>query len=281
MKKLLAILGFILVMITCSARIYRDTYHFKLKEVFLSSGKLPKGEMLSVLQISDLHDHVFGPDNKQLIRTVKQADPDLIVLTGDLIDRKTTSFSNVLSLIDQLIAINKHIYFVPGNHEWGNNRTNAFLSSLYARGITILANRNVQLTKRGLTVNLAGTDDPATERDNLDDAFCGLTSSHYTILLAHAPEIVTIADSIPADLILSGHTHGGQVRFPFIGALVAPGQGVYPKLDKGTYQLGPEQYVYIDSGLGTTRLPIRFLNQSQLSLVTITGKPEISFEQPD
>lgn len=101
-----------------------------------------------------------------------------------------------------------------------------------------------------------------------------MNTDHYTVLLSHTPSITEIYEQIPADLILSGHTHGGQVRFPLIGALVSPDRGLFPKLDKGTYQLGAGLYLYIDSGLGTTRLPIRFLNQSQLSLITITGTRE-------
>lgn len=79
-------------------------------------------------------------------------------------------------------------------------------------------------------------------------------------------------NDIPADLILSGHTHGGQVRIPFIGALVAPDQGFFPKLEKGIYEFGTNQFLYIDSGLGTSVAPIRFLNQSQLSVIKITGE---------
>ncbi|WP_255259575.1 hypothetical protein [Lentibacillus sp. CBA3610] len=114
-------------------------------------------------------------------------------------------------------------------------------------------------------------DDRQQEHDISSKAFKNLRSEYYTILLSHAPDITKQYQSIPADLILSGHTHGGQIRLPFIGALLAPGQVLFPKLDRGTFPLDPEQYLYIDSGLGTTRLPVRFFNQSQMSLVTITG----------
>ncbi|MFD1362474.1 metallophosphoesterase [Lentibacillus salinarum] len=274
MKKLFAVFTLLTFIVACIVKIYRDTHSFKLETITYDSPKLPKRTSLSILQISDLHNRVFGTDNEQLVNAVKKANADMIVLTGDLIDRKTTTFDHVFSLIEQLTAINKRVFFVPGNHEWGNARTSEFLHGLHERHVTILSNQNVQMTKGDVTVNIAGVDDPATEHDNLSDAFSQINDDDYTILLAHAPDIVHLYDTIPADLILSGHTHGGQIRFPFIGALVAPGQGFFPRLDKGTYQLGPDQYLYIDSGLGTTRMPVRFLNQSQLSLMTIAARHE-------
>lgn len=106
----------------------------------------------------------------------------------------------------------------------------------------------------------------------MEEAFAGIDGEHYTILLSHSPGITEKYDTLPADLLLSGHTHGGQLRIPIIGALVAPGQGLFPSLEKGTYELKENQHLYIDSGLGTSVAPMRFLNQSQLSLITVSSK---------
>src|SRR5690606_36275120 len=112
-----------------------------------------------------------------------------------------------------------------------------------------------------------------THHEDVQAAFRGVDQEQYTILLSHAPNIVIrySSNDILADLILSGHTHGGQVRLPFIGALAAPGQGLFPKLDKGTFTIAQDQYLYIDSGLGTSMVPIRFLNQSQMSFIRVVG----------
>ncbi len=99
------------------------------------------------MQISDLHNRVFGSDNSRLVRMVTAANADIIVLTGDLIDRKTKSFEHVFSLVEQLTAIHPHVYFVTGNHEWGNPATSIFLHGLRERNVTIMDNRNVQFTK--------------------------------------------------------------------------------------------------------------------------------------
>ncbi len=97
-----------------------------------------------------------------------------------------------------------------------------FLSGLKERNVTILNNKNTQVTKKGVTLNFLGVDDVSTGQEDLEKAFNNIDQELYTILLSHSPGIIEKYNNIPADLILSGHTHGGQVRFPFIGALVAP-----------------------------------------------------------
>ncbi len=156
---------------------------------------------------------------------------------------------------------------MSGNHEWGNPYMEKFLSGLKERNVTILNNKNTQLTKKGVSLILLGVDDVSSSHEDLKKSLNNINQDLYTILLSHSPGIIEEYDKkVPTDLILSGHTHGGQVRFPFIGALVAPDQGLFPEYDKGIFKTGPEQYLYIDSGLGTSVVPIRFLNQSQISL---------------
>ncbi len=273
MKKIwIGVITCVAALMTVFVKVYRDTHTFKRERTTFYSSKLQKGTELRIMQISDLHNHVFGLDNEALIVAAKEETVDMIVMTGDLIDRKTMSFQHVFSLVEQLQAIQPHIYFVTGNHEWGNAATNLFLHGLRQRNVTILDNTNTRIVKNGEKINLAGVADASTKNADIHAAFRDLNPDYYTILLSHSPGIVGIYDTIPADLILSGHTHGGQVRLPLIGAIASPDKGIFPKLEKGTYSLGSHQYLYIDSGLGTTRLPIRFLNQSQFSLITITSR---------
>lgn len=116
-------------------------------------------------------------------------------------------------------------------------------------------------------------DDPHTRREKLNEAFKGVNTERYTILLAHSPKIIKRYPKIQADLILCGHTHGGQIRLPFLGAIVSSGDGFFPKYSKGLYALKAGQLLYIDSGLGTRMIPLRTFNRSQMSLLTITGEP--------
>lgn len=271
MKKRLIFLILIGLVIPVLTKIYFDTNVFKINTVQFQSSKIPEGSEFTVLQISDLHNKVFGKNNEKLIHTVEHLNADIIVMTGDLIDRETDNFNNVFSLIENITTINKEVFFVSGNHEWGNAHTEDFLNGLRERNVTILNNQNTQLTKEKVTLNLSGVDDRSTNHENTKKAFNGMSQERYTILLSHSPNIMKDYNEIPADLVLSGHTHGGQVRMPFIGSLVAPDQGFFPKLDKGIYKVNQNQYLYIDSGLGTSVAPIRFLNQSQLSLIKITN----------
>ena len=272
MNKWLVFFTFILIILIFLSKIYFDTNVFKVNKVQYHSNKLPAGSEFTVLQISDLHNKVFGDSNEKLINTVEKSNADIIVITGDLVDRGTDNFNNVFSIIEKITAINKDIFFVSGNHEWGNPYTEDLLNGLRERNVTILNNKNIQITEKKVTLNLVGVDDVSINKDNSKKAFSNIDQAQYTILLSHSPNIIEKKyNDISADLILSGHTHGGQVRIPYIGALVTPDQGFFPKLDKGTYKVGLNQYLYIDSGLGTSIAPIRFLNQSQLTLVKITN----------
>ncbi|RDW15859.1 metallophosphoesterase [Oceanobacillus arenosus] len=259
-----------LCVIGLSTKAYIDTNIFKVNRIEFYSNKIPLDSKLTILQLSDLHNKVFGVDNETLIDTVKQANADIIVLTGDLIDRGTNDFGHVFSLVERITAINPNVFFVSGNHEWGNASTEAFIEGIEQRNVTILNNQSTELTVGNVTLNLVGVDDAATKHEDLNLAFANVDQASYTILLSHSPSILDRYRAIPADLILSGHTHGGQVRLPLIGALVAPDEGFFPEMDKGIFEIGVNQFLYIDSGLGTSMAPIRFLNQSQVSLIEIS-----------
>ncbi|WP_026907307.1 metallophosphoesterase [Paucisalibacillus globulus] len=269
-KRIVFALGILFILSTAGKVIY-DTNVFKVNRVEFQTNKIPTGSEISILQISDVHNKVFGGNNEKLIETVKKIDTDLIVLTGDLVDRKTTDFSNVFSLVEELKVINPNTFFVTGNHEWENIYMEELLVGLEERGVTMLNNENTQVTLGEATINLVGIDNESTNHENMSLAFDNVNRDFYTVLLSHSPGVIEKYQDIPADLILSGHTHGGQVRIPLIGAVVAPDQGFFPELDKGIFKIGGEQYLYIDSGLGTSVAPLRFWNQSQMSLVQIRG----------
>lgn len=253
-------------------KVLYDTNIFKVDNVKIETDKLHPQTALTILHLTDIHNKNFGKNNLQLIKKIKQLNPDIIVITGDLIDRKTTDFSGMYYLVEQLKSICEKLYFVSGNHEWGHEHTKDLFKGLEAREIHILDNTNQTVAINENIINIAGVADYATCHEDIDAALNQVQDGKYTILLSHAPDIINEISNEPIDLILSGHTHGGQIRLPFIGALVAPDQGRFPALDKGLFVRGEKQYLYIDSGLGTTWMPIRFFNQSQLSLITIVGK---------
>lgn len=262
---------YLLLFLSSLAKAYFDTNVFKVNKVQFRSKKVPLESKFSILQITDLHNKVFPDKFEKLMTTVKNANVDMIVLTGDFISRNTDDFSNVYLFMEEIKRVHPHVFFVTGNHELANENVGIFLSGVRDRGITILDNQNITFTKDNTVINLVGIDNASTNHENLSLAFAGIEDNHYTVLLSHSPSIVDKYKLIPADLILSGHTHGGQIRLPIIGAVVGPERSLFPKWEKGIFDIGQGKFLYVDSGLGTSGYPVRFLNQSQISLIEIMG----------
>lgn len=274
MKKLSAKL-FIITVISIILRILFDTHIIKVEKVNVETDKLSDKTALKLLQISDFHNKKSFKTKERIINMARHLAPDFIVLTGDLIDRRTKDFQSVFYFAENIVKLGTPVYFVTGNHEWNHPKKQEFVEGLIKRKIIVLSNENRQLRKNQELIQLAGVDDSATEHEDVERAFYGIDDKRYTILLSHSPYIIKKYSSMPADLILSGHTHGGQIRFPLLGAVISPGAGFFPFVDKGLYRWGDGQKrLYVDSGLGTTKIPLRFLNQSQISLITIHGTRE-------
>ncbi|TCP59652.1 hypothetical protein EV586_101884 [Tumebacillus sp. BK434] len=247
-----------------------ETRFPKIADVEVTCKGLSGGQELRILQVTDLHNmHLNDRFLERLIATL----PDLVAITGDLINGQEADFHRVYRVIEKLRAACPHLYFVSGNNDWEHRRYRELAEGLRARDVHVLCNRSVELTIRGMEMIIVGVDDPHTKRDRLGEAFQGVErGGRFALLLAHDPMIIRKSQAFQADLILAGHTHGGQVRFPFVGAVVAPGQGYFPKYDKGTFHLPEGTVMHIDSGLGTSGIPVRFLNRSQVSVLQVKGE---------
>ena len=243
-----------------------------VREINISTEKLAKGEHITLLQISDFHGSTSAKLAERVVNAAATAKPDAVMITGDLVDRSTKDFDNVYELIRELHLICPDIFFVSGNHEWSNDSRKALLGSLDKMGVVILNNKGTALSTKSGGINICGVDDPYGHRDNIGRAMKGLAGGKYTVLLAHSPRIRDRLDRYTPDLILCGHTHGGQVRLPIVGALIAPGEGLLPVYNKGMYRLKGGSKLYIDSGVGTSKLPLRFLNRSQISVIRVKGQ---------
>lgn len=239
----------------------------KLNKIEIKTEKINSGNEINIIQISDLHNQNFFSNNTGLYEKIKNSHPDFIVITGDFIDKKTTDYAYAYSVIDELLKINKNIYFVAGDHEQKNTRD--ILTGLSEMGVKILDKSQIIYKKENQSISLYGLDYYSDSRDI--DFIKNISQQDFSILLLHNPDLAINNENIKADLILSGDTHGGQVRLPFWGAIFVPGQGFFPKYSKGSYIMPNESLLYIDSGLGNTLLPIRFLNQSQISIIQIMG----------
>lgn len=252
--------------------IYLETHYPVRVDEALTTAKLPAGTTFRVLHLSDVHGQTFS-ESQGLAGLIRGAKPDLIAITGDLLDHHTPNPEAMWRFVEELKAVCPAIYYVTGNHEWWHPQRESFVAGLAERGVAVVNNAHAVFRKGDLRVNVCGVDDAYTGHDDLERALQGIDPAAFTLLLSHSPAPARRLAGRPVDLMLAGHTHGGQVRLPVIGALVAPGEGFFPEYDKGLFPLGEDRHLYIDSGLGTSILPIRLFNQSQLSLLTVTGRP--------
>ena len=260
---------FIIFVIVSASNVFLGVCFTKLEEVSINTNKLPEGSSIRILQISDVHNKRSLGSNKQLIKLTQEAQPDIVVITGDLIDDNTKNLENVYELVEGIAAINPKIYFVTGNHEWRGGLAEDLMMGLSQRGVKILDNKNEFVKIRNMILHLCGVADWTSGQLDLNKALKGAESDIYTVMLAHDPWITNDYKDFVPDLTLSGHTHGGQIRLPWVGAIAAPGQKLFPELDKGFYNLTNDKFLYIDSGVGTSAFPIRYLDRSQITLITI------------
>lgn len=221
---------------------------------------------IKITQITDFHSNKYINLDK-LFKNIKEYNPDIIVLTGDIIDYKTLDLKLALDLVKRATETNKNVYFVIGNHEDRNPLYSELANKMKNLGVVILNNESTAIDINGEKINIAGVKF-YLNREDYNKAIRDINENYYTILLSHSPNRPIKYLAGKEDLILSGHTHGGQVRLPFIGAIIAPGQGLLPKYDKGIIEL-KNTTLYIDSGLGNSVYPIRLFNRVQISNIVI------------
>ncbi|MFJ1105997.1 metallophosphoesterase [Bacillus sp. GX] len=277
-KKTKRIILFSVTLIGMSIFLYVQNNLISITKVDITSSKIPstfKG--FKILQISDLHNKKFGDNQETLIQKVKGENPDIIVITGDLIDSKSYDAEVSMELIRELVK-EYPIYFVTGNHEKWSGKYNDLEKELKNHHVTVLRNEHVTIQKGQQKINLLGIDDPEFVTGNNDEvkgvkdeiskAKFGMPPDTYNVLLSHRPELLAKYADEQIDLVLSGHAHGGQVRLPFIGGLVAPNQGVFPTYTAGLYEKQNTSMV-VSRGLGNSVIPQRIFNRPELVVVQL------------
>jgi len=224
---------------------------------------------LTIVQISDLHLQGFGLREEWVIKAVNGLSADLIVVTGDLIDKR--------EMIDYAIEFVKRlkakigVFIVFGNWDyWSGVNMTEFRAKLRRTGAIVLVNEHVEVEFNNTSFYLIGVDDPHTGHDDLEKAM-PKTDSKLKILLAHSPEIIDKAVNVGVHLVLCGHTHGGQVVIPLVGPLFLPVRREYRKYSSGLFKVN-ETYLYVNRGLGTSMLPVRFLCPPEITVIRIFKK---------
>ena len=237
---------------------------------------LPEGleglDGLKIAQISDVHS---ADIQGELQTALREAAPDLIVFTGDLVNREDRDLSCALSLAAMAAQI-APAYYAPGNHEADNPCYPELREGLEEAGITVLENESIQLRYRGARVNIIGLLDLAfhpqgrtAAREELPGLIQDLSApGALNVVLSHRPSLMEEYEESGADLVFSGHAHGGQVRMPLIGPLFAPDEGALPDYTAGTYLAG-ETWVVVSRGLGNGTPFPRLWNAPELVIVTM------------
>ena len=248
-------------------------------EISISSNRLPISfSGFRIAQISDLHNAEFGEDNETLVQMLSDSKPDIIIITGDLIDAQRTDIKIALTFAKESVKI-APTYYVTGNHEAGSSQYDALKTGLEDTGVTVLEDEITYLDRDKETIALLGLADPNfTIKGDLFGEVPAMVSTKlknmleqddvYSILLSHRPELFETYAACGVDLVLSGHAHGGQFRLPFIGGLIAPDQGLLPKYDAGLYTDGNTNMI-VSRGLGNSIIPIRFNNRPEIVIIEL------------
>ena len=248
-----------------------------VNEIKITNDKIPQSfEGFRIAQVSDLHNAELGKDNNKLIEKLNECEPDIIVLTGDLIDSNHTNLEVALSFARQAVKI-APCYFVTGNHEaWVGSQYEELRTSLENAGVTVLQDEAIELNYGNECIQLIGLNDPDfSERDSflsesiLETKLSQVNISNgFTILLSHRPEHFNVYQNKNIDLVLSGHAHGGQFRLPFLGGVIAPNQGLFPKYDAGIYTENGTTMI-VSRGIGNSIIPVRINNRPEIIIIEL------------
>ena len=273
MKKTYMVASIVVFFLLFSGWIWRGNTALEVNEYEMISNRIPEAfSGFRIAQISDLHNAQFGERNEGLLSLLSQADPDIIVITGDLIDSRHTDIEIALEFCESAIEI-APVYYVTGNHEARVTEYEDLKNGLEENGIVILENEKVRLSRDEEYIQ-----DPSFTTDYLfgdAESVAAATlsefqneSDRYTVLLSHRPELFNVYVDSQIDLVFSGHAHGGQFRLPFIGGLVAPNQGFFPEYDAGLFSKENTTMV-VSRGAGNSIIPLRFNNRPEIVVVEL------------
>lgn len=264
----------LIIFFICVGNYDIETYKYNIK-----SEKIPGAfDNFRIVQVSDLHNTEFDKYNSTVLSPVFYAEPDIIVITGDMIDSRNTDVDVALSFAQKAVNI-APVYYINGNHESRvPEEYEKLKQGLIEAGVTVLENESVDITVGEDTITLIGISDPTFRMELVDDTMEKNIShqlvnvipdnDNYKVLLAHRPEYFDVYAG-KVDLVLSGHAHGGQFRIPFIGGLVAPGQGFFPEYYEGSH-IKENTEMIVSRGIGNSIIPFRINNKPEIIVAELT-----------
>lgn len=273
---LIVILLFFIVVIIA------DTNRFVIVEREIYSSKIK--EDYSFVVLSDLHNKSYGTKNEKLIKAVQKLKPDSVMVAGDMLTgKKGDDYENAIALIKGL-AWQYPIIYGNGNHEYRLKMNPEFYGSMYQdyfgklmkSGVAPLINKQICLPEKNISIYGSEIDRRYFKKfkiqqmgDSYLDELLGKPNEEmFQILIAHNPDFFPEYANWGADLVLSGHIHGGVVKLPFLGGVISPTFHFFPKYDGGLYEIGKSKMI-LSRGLGTHTIPVRMFNPGEVIMVKL------------
>ena len=253
----------------------------------VASVKVPKAfDGFRILQLSDLHNRRFNKNNKKIVKIIEKQKPDIIVMTGDMVSSNSVGFSNFFSLVEELDG-KYPIYYIFGNHEQrlSVEKQAIIIGKLREYGVKVLNNQHESITKNDESIEIFGLKQEliyytnylkskktySYETKDMENAIRKADSKKFNILLAHNPLYFETYEKWGADLVFSGHVHGGIIQIPFIGGFLSPERKLFPKYSGGEYEINDSKMI-VSRGLGYTKINLRFFNNPEICVVELKSK---------
>ncbi len=278
-KTAIIVAAVVLLFIVAVIWIAVDNKALELNSITVESDRLPQAfDGYRIALVSDLHNDEFGENNQTLLDALRESEPDLIAITGDIIDSRRTNAEIALRFAAEAVMI-APCYYVSGNHESRIEEYPEFRDALTELGVTVLENERATLSRNGETVTLIGlTDlgflykgDAKVISEMVVSGQIGelvTDNDGYTIMLTHRPAFFEIYAEHGIDLSLCGHIHGGQIRLPLIGGLAGGESFLLPEYDAGLYTDGDSSMI-VSRGLGNSLFPFRVNNRPEVVLIEL------------
>ncbi len=273
------LISIIIISIFCLYLYYENNF-LKVSNYIISNEKIPNDfNKYKIIQISDFHNTNSKKLTNDLVKKIERNQPNLIVLTGDLVDANQTDIDTAINFITRINEF-APIYYVTGNHEASISSYDELEEKLISNKVTILDNKAEIIKINNSKINLIGIDDPKftsnssiTDSAIINDSLKSIEydNTNFSILLSHRPELFETYVENNIDLVLTGHAHGGQIRIPFIGGVVAPNQGFFPKYTSGKFVKNNTTMI-ISRGIGNSILPYRINNRPEMVVVTLSSE---------
>lgn len=256
--------------------IYRGNNLLEKEYYIYKSDKVPKKfDGYKILQISDLHNKLFGENNKNLLEQIKEEQPDIIVITGDIYYSYRKKIENSLKFLEEISKMYK-VYMVTGNHEYRDNNWKDHSKKIKSYGVKIIDNKVEKIYIEDEFIQIYGLKDPsfyehkvryAVFEEKLKRLKDDIDEKNLAMLLSHRPERFSMYARNNVDLVFTGHAHGGQIRI-FKKGVLSPSEGFFPKYTGGEYKRGKTTMI-LSRGLGRTIFTTRLFNRPNIVIATL------------